>query len=74
VLSLYVISVRFAKIQWHDWMKIALLFTLISSLLYIQRYANLGIFMRTKIQFMPFELIALLYSIKQGIGESKVTN
>jgi len=73
LLALYVISSRFAKIQWHDWMKIALLFTLISSLLYIQRYANLGIFMRTKIQFMPFEVIALLYGIKQGLGEPKAT-
>lgn len=74
LLALYMISTRFSKIQWQDWMKIALLFTVISSLLYIQRYANLGIFMRTKIQFMPFELIAVVYIIKQGAGLPKAKN
>lgn len=74
LVAVYLIGIRFSKIQWQDWMKIALLFTLISSLLYTQRYANLGIFMRTKIQFMPFELIALLYVIKQGLGQPNATN
>ena len=55
-------------------MKIAVLFTFIASLLYIQRYANLGIFMRTKMQFIPFELIALLYVIKLGLAKSNATN
>jgi hypothetical protein len=74
LVAVYFIAKRFTKIKWQDWMKIALLFTIISSLLYIQRYANLGIFMRTKIQFMPFELIALLYSVKQGLGQPNATN
>jgi len=74
LLALYMISTRFSKIQWQDWMKIAVLFTFIASLLYIQRYANLGIFMRTKMQFIPFELIALLYVIKLGLAKSNATN
>jgi hypothetical protein len=74
VVLLFVLFKRAAAIHWQDWMKVALLFTVISSLLYIQRYANLGIFMRTKIQFMPFELIAVVYIIKQGAGLPNAKN
>lgn len=61
----------YKKIEIASWMKIAVLFMVIASLLYIQRYANLGIFMRTKIMYMPFVLIALFCIIKQGFALSK---
>jgi hypothetical protein len=62
------ISFKFRKmIHYFPWMKIAFGFTVIASLLYIQRYANLGIFMRTKIMFQPFMIIAFLGIIKQGM-------
>lgn len=48
-------------------MKTVFLFTFIASVLYIERYANLGIFMRTKIMFQPFMTVALLMIIQQGI-------
>ncbi|WP_162126246.1 hypothetical protein [Flavobacterium phycosphaerae] len=68
LLTFVVLIVFYKKIIFPQWMKIAFLFALIASLLYIQRYANLGIFMRTKIMFQPFVLIALFCIIKQGIA------
>jgi hypothetical protein len=50
-----------------EWLKIVFLFTFISGFIYIHRYANLGLFMRTKVMFQPFFIIALLYLIKQGL-------
>jgi hypothetical protein len=62
------VTIKFRKmIHNFPWMKIAFGFTIIASLLYIQRYANLGIFMRTKIMFQPFMIIAFLGIIKQGM-------
>jgi hypothetical protein len=66
--ALVVAVVFYKKIVFPQWMKMAFLFALIASLLYIQRYANLGIFMRTKIMFQPFVLIALFCIIRQGIA------
>lgn len=64
-----VFVVRFySKVTLVQWQKIVFLFTFIASLLYVQRYANLGIFMRTKMMFQPFMMIALLFIIKQAIA------
>ena len=41
--------------------KIILLFTIISVLLYVQRYAGLGIFVRTKVMIQPFTIMALVW-------------
>jgi len=40
--------------------KILLVFTLVAGLLYVQRYANLGIFTRTKVMVQPFFVLGLL--------------
>jgi len=62
-------SVKFyKKIHFSQGMNIAFIFTLIAGLLYVQRYANLGIFLRTKIMFEPFMVIALFCIIKQGFA------
>lgn len=55
----------------YDWINMALLYTVISGVIYIQRYANLGIFMRTKIMYAPFIIIGLLFLIKNGINTQK---
>ena len=72
ILLLHFVAIIFLilfykKIQFPEWVKMVFLFTVLSGLLYVQRYANLGIFMRTKIMFHPFTIIGLLYIIKQGI-------
>ena len=59
---------RFRTIIYPEWVKYVLVFTIICGLIYIQRYANLGIFIRTKMMFQPFTIIALLFIIKQGIS------
>lgn len=61
-----------SKISFTLEMKVIFLFTFIAGLLYIERYANLGIFMRTKIMFQPFMMIALLIIIKQGIAHKNL--
>lgn len=58
---------RFKSLQYTEWVKYVFVFTIICGLIYVQRYANLGIFIRTKIMFQPFTIIALLFIIKQGI-------
>jgi hypothetical protein len=68
MMALLIVIVFYKKIIFPQWMKMTFLFALIASLLYIQRYANLGIFMRTKIMFQPFVLIALFCIIKQGMA------
>ncbi len=67
-IALIFIVKFYAKITFAQWIKIVFLFTFIASMLYVQRYANLGIFMRTKMMFQPFMMIALLFIIKQGIA------
>ena len=59
---------RFRTIIYPEWVKYVLVFTIICGLIYIQRYANLGIFIRTKMMFQPFTIIALLFIVKQGIS------
>lgn len=76
VLALLVILRYYSQLVFPSWMKITFWFTLLVTIIYVERYANLGIFMRTKVMFQPFLLIALLHIISQGISpyKSKVTH
>ena len=65
-IALFFAVMLYTKVNFTQWMKIVFLFTFIACILYVQRYANLGIFMRTKMMFQPFMMIALLSIIKQG--------
>lgn len=67
VFAVPFLIINFKKVHFPYWFKVVFLFTLISSFIYVQRYANLGIFMRTKIMFQPFMWIFFLYIIKQSI-------
>lgn len=76
VLTLYILALFFTmrfynKINISMTMKTVFLYTFIASVLYIERYANLGIFMRTKMMFQPFMTIALVLIIQQGIAVMK---
>lgn len=55
--SLMIYIYRFKTIKLDLFSKIALAFFVISSLFFIQRYSCLGIFVRTKMMYMPFLLI-----------------
>lgn len=68
-LSLF-FMLRFKSLQYTEWVKYVFVFTIICGLIYVQRYANLGIFIRTKMMFQPFTIIALLFIIKQGISSN----
>lgn len=71
IIFAYYVTINYKKISFPIWAKIIFLYVLISSVIFVERYANLGIFMRTKIMFQPFMIIALLYIINQNIN-SKV--
>ena len=61
-----VLWIKKAKhIKWDAYAKITILFCIIASLFYIQRYSCLGIFVRTKIMYMPFLLILATKIISQ---------
>lgn len=66
------VAVKFHhKINYTLEMKTVFLFTFIASALYIERYANLGIFMRTKMMFQPFLVVVLVLLIQQGLSLTK---
>jgi len=68
ILATFFLILFYKKTNFPDWLKCVFLFTIICGLLYIQRYANLGIFMRTKMMFQPFTIVGLLFIIKQGFS------
>lgn len=66
IIALVVVFRYYTQLVFPSWMKIIFWFTFLTTVVYIERYANLGIFMRTKMMFQPFLLVALLYIISQG--------
>ncbi len=72
VLFIWLLIVNYKKNQFSDWMKIVFLFTLVTSLVYVQRYANLGIFMRTKIMYQPFMLLIIVHLMQQYLSSQKL--
>jgi hypothetical protein len=76
ILVLFIVALFFGlrfyqKINFNTTMKTVFLFTFIASVIYIERYANLGIFMRTKMMFQPFMIIVLVLIIQQGVTVMK---
>jgi hypothetical protein len=66
-ISALLVVIRFyAQLVFSSWMKLVFWFTFLTTVVYIERYANLGIFMRTKMMIQPFLLVALLHIIRQG--------
>lgn len=69
-LALMSYIVRFKTIKLDTFARISLLFFVVSSLFFIQRYSCLGIFVRTKIMYAPFVLI-LAIKILNGLYREK---
>jgi hypothetical protein len=67
LVAIYSLMLNYKNIFLQDWMKVSLWFFAIATVIYAERYANSGIFMRTKIMFQPFVLIVLLFIIKQTL-------
>ncbi|WDF46949.1 hypothetical protein PQ459_00370 [Chryseobacterium sp. KACC 21268] len=65
IFALYNYIRHYKKVNLNTFSRIAIGFFLVSSLFFIQRYSCLGIFVRTKIMYMPFLLIAALQLINQ---------
>jgi len=63
LIGFYVIICNFRSFKFLMIEKIIMGFVCIAFLLYIQRYAGLGIFVRTKVMIQPFLMIVLLNSI-----------
>ena len=63
----------YKKLLFPSWTKIVAIFSIISSVLFIERYANLGIFVRTKIMFQPFMLVVILFIILQSISFNQIS-
>ena len=66
ILTILVCLRYFSQLRFPFWMKVTFIFSILVTTIYIERYANLGIFMRTKMMFQPFLLIACLHLIAQG--------
>lgn len=64
--SLLIFIYRFKTIKLDFFAKVALLFFIISSLFFIQRYSCLGIFVRTKIMYLPFVMIVAVKIIEDS--------
>jgi hypothetical protein len=66
LLTALVVGIKKAKhIKWDAFAKMSILFFCIASLFYIQRYSCLGIFVRTKVMYLPFLLILAAKIITQ---------
>jgi len=65
ILFLLIKSYRFLKLD--SFARVSILFFVISSLFFIQRYSCLGIFVRTKVMYMPFVVIVAIQLINSGI-------
>lgn len=62
---------KYKKIKF-DWIdKVIVGFVLFSFLLYVQRYAGLGIFVRTKVMLQPFLLIVFFKILTQSLSKLK---
>ena len=68
LLGLYLFVRYYRLISLTLTLKTALVFSLICGSIYIFRYANLGIFMRTKIMWMPFEMGFIGYLVKRVLS------
>lgn len=71
LIALLVVIRYYDQLVFPIWMKIVFWFTLLLTVVYVERYANLGLFMRTKIMFQPFLLVAFLHIIVQGVSLHK---
>ena len=67
LLGLYLFVRYYRLISLTLTLKTALVFSLICGCIYIFRYANLGIFMRTKIMWMPFEMGFIGYLVERVV-------
>lgn len=67
ISSILIYGINYKKIKLDMFSQVALVFFVISSLFFIQRYSCLGIFVRTKIMYLPFVFIVavkILSSVK----------
>ncbi len=70
IIAIFLIIKFRARVKIDSLFKIIIIYTFISGLLYVQRYAGLGIFVRTKIMIQPFTIIAIVYIIKSTLDKS----
>jgi len=75
VLSgLLLVFKNFKTLVFSRWMKVSFLFFIIASVLYIERYSNLGLFMRTKMMYMPFLFVAITAVISQSMKMNSLSH
>lgn len=72
IFALFICVRYYCRLTFPFWMKITFIFSLLTTVIYIERYANLGIFMRTKMMFQPFLVVAWLHIIAQGFSILKI--
>jgi hypothetical protein len=72
--GLFLAIKHFRKLVFSRWMKVSFLFFVIASVLYIERYSNLGLFMRTKMMYMPFLFVAITAVISQSMKMNSLKN
>ena len=61
LVILYRYSSKLKQLRMPFWWYTAIFFSLFCGMVFIYRYANFGIFMRTKIMYAPFMVVALLW-------------
>ena len=71
IVSLVVFILTYKRITLPKWAYIVIVFNVIASVLFVQRCANLGLFMRFKIMFQPFLIIVFIYILLQGLTLNK---
>ena len=74
LFGLFLVIKNFKTLVFYRWMRVSFLFFIIASVLYIERYSNLGLFMRTKMMYMPFLFVAITAVISQSMKMNSLKN
>lgn len=62
--SMIALIKKWKSIKWNYIVLGIIIFNLLAVLMYVQRYAGLGIFARTRMMFLPYLVIAMLFILK----------
>ena len=71
---LFLIVFNLSKIKWNLFMFLIIFYNLLSSIIYVKRYSDLGLLIRTKNMFQPFMVLVIISVFTQVIVNNKLKN
>ncbi len=69
--TIFFLMLNYKAVKLTAFVRLSIIFFLIASLFFIQRYSCLGIFVRTKVMYMPFLFIAMVKILDMSLHQQK---